>query len=201
MSRRVSTYSSQRDAQGDTPPQFGGVRLGKSLTAALYFLLLVSAGLALLARRYPGGLPTALDRAAPLLFAVFLAAFAFYRVGLMRARRYPVVKGLFQIGIGVLVFMLLLPHSELREGPRAASPLGLESALTDPDAKVRLLAAELARYRPGGERYAHQLVAALEDPDPRVRQEAHASLVVLNGVDLGEPSSPAALKAWRERFP
>jgi hypothetical protein len=201
MSRRVSTYSSPGDAQGDTPPQFGGVRLGKSLTGALYLLLLVSAGLALFARRYPGGLPTVLDRAAPILFAVFLAAFAFYRVGLMRARRYPVVKGLFQIGIGVLVFMLLLPHSELREQPRMGAPLALESALTDPDVRVRLLAAELARYRPGGERYAHPLVAALGDPDPRVRAEAHASLVVLSGVDLGDPSSPEAVKAWRERFP
>lgn len=200
MSRRDSPYSGQADAQGDTPPQFGGVRLGKTLTGALYFLLVGSAGLALFARRYPGGLPSGLDRVASILFLVFLAVFAFYRIGLMRARKYPVVKGFFQIGAGLLFFMLLLPHAELHERSREA-PQGLEAALRDRNDKVRELAAELARYRPGGERYAHQLVMALQDPDPRVRDEAHRSLVVLSGVDLGAPSSPDAVKAWRERFP
>jgi hypothetical protein len=200
MSRRDSQYSGQADPQGDTPPQFGGVRLGKTLTGALYFLLVVSAGLALFARRYPGGLPSGIDRVAPILFLVFLAAFAFYRVGLMRARKYPVVKGFFQIGAGLLFFMLLLPHAELHD--RAVSaPLGLAAALSDRNARVRELAAELARYRPGGARYAHQLATALEDPDPRVREQAHASLVSLTGVDLGAPSNPDAVKAWRDRYP
>lgn len=201
MSPREPNISSQTDAQGDTPPQFGGVRLGKTLTGALYFLLVVSAGMALFARRYPGGLPTALDRAAPILFLLFLAVFSFYRFGLMRARKYPVMKGFFQIGAGILFFMLLLPHAELHEEPAPTAPLRLESALHDSNSRVRELAAELARYRPGGERYAPQLVRALEDPDARVRQEAHASLVALTGVDLGGPGNPDAVKAWRKRFP
>ena len=189
--------NSQPPAQGD-PPELGGVRLGQTLTAGLYFLLLVSAFLALWTRRFPGELPNALEAASPWAFLVFLAVFAFYRLGLMRAGKYPVFKGFFQIGIGVLVFTLMLPHARLSY--REPAP-GIPTALGDSNWQVRALAAELAGYRPDGRQYAPQLARALEDPDPRVREQAHASLVRLSGVDLGSPEDPKAVQRWRERFP
>jgi hypothetical protein len=158
----------------------------------------MSAFLALWSRRFPGELPNALQAAAPWSFLVFLAVFAFYRLGLMRAGRYPSFKGFFQIGIGLLVFTLMLPHARsVYQAPQA----GISAALANSNSEVRALAAELAGYRPDGRQYAPQLVKALEDGDAWVREEAHASLVRLAGQDLGRPDDPAAVERWRKRFP
>jgi hypothetical protein len=189
--------NSQPPAQGE-PPELGGVRLGQTLTAVLYFLLLGSAFLALWARRFPGELPIALEAASAWAFLVFLVLFAFYRLGLMRAGKYPVFKGFFQIGAGLLVFTLMLPH--VRRGYQQPET-GIAAALVDSNWQVRALAAELAGYRPDGKQYLSQLARALEDPDERVREKAHASLVRLTGVDLGSPEDPKAVGQWRERFP
>jgi hypothetical protein len=197
MNRADPKIASQTPAQGE-PPELGGVRLGQTLTIALYFLLLVSAFLALWSRRFPGELPILLESAAPWSFLVFLAAFAFYRLGLMRAGKYPSFKGFFQIGAGLLVFTLMLPHAKATYQTPAE---GISAALSDSNAEIRALAAELAGYRPDGRRYGAQLVKALEDGDARVREEAHASLVRLTGVDLGRPGDPAAVERWRKRFP
>ena len=189
--------SSQDQTQGE-PPELGGVRLGPTLTGGLYFLLLVSAVLALLARRFPGRLPGFLEQASPWVFLGFLALFAFYRLGLMRAGKYPAFKGFFQIALGLLVFTLLLPGAR-RDYEPPVTELGW--AFGDPNPKVRALAVEVAGYRQGGRRYAPELVKALEDPDPKVREEAHRVLVQLAGRDLGAPDDPAAIERWRERFP
>jgi hypothetical protein len=177
----------------------GGVRLGQTLTGALYFLLLVSAFLALWTRRFPGRLPGFLEQASPWVFLVFLAVFAFYRLGLMRAGRYPVFKGFFQIALGLFVFTLLLPGARRVYEPPAVGELSW--AFNDANPKVRALAAEVAGYRRHGRRYAPELVKALEDPDPMVREEAHRSLVRFAGQDLGPPKDKAAIQRWRERFP
>ena len=73
--------------------------------------------------------------------------------------------------------------------------------MVDNNARVRALAAEVARHRADASRYGAALVTALEDEDPDVRLEAHRSLVAIAGMDLGSPEAPGALKRWRARFP
>lgn len=187
-----------QSAANGAPPEWGGIRLGKTLTGVLYFLLLGSAALALWGWRFPGRLPAALAHAAPWLFCAFLVVFTFYRLGLMRAKRYPPGKGFFQIAVGAIFFLLLLPSAHRRY---QRAPETLLQALSDPNPEVRQLAAEVAGLRPDGKKYARALVRALEDPDPAVRKRAHAALVRWTGVDLGSPDDAAALAAWKERYP
>jgi hypothetical protein len=189
--------NSREDAQVQIPT-VAGIRLGPGLGVALYILLAAAAGLSFFGRRFPGRLPEEVERLTPLVFGVFIACFAVYRFGLANARKYPASKAFFQVGLAVAVFLLLLPSGR---APYAVTGTGLAEALADSNPRTRALAAELARYRPDGAHYVAALVAALSDPDPTVRTQAHASLVRLTGMDLGSPESPAALEAWRRRFP
>lgn len=201
MSDSSDNINSQRDAQvgqGGEPPRLGGVRFGPALAGALYFLLVASAALALWARGVAGRPPPLVSQTAPWVFLVFVIVFALYRFGLVRARRYPAFKAFFQIGAALLFFMLLLPSNRTPFAPPPSGELG--ELLRDSNPRVRSLAAEVARHR-GEKAVARELVTALSDPDPRVRTEAHKSLVELTGEDLGAPSDPAALKSWRERYP
>ena len=82
----------------------------------------------------------------------------------------------------------------------ARPPPGLPALLQDPNERVRLLAAEVARYR-NDLAVAPALVKLLADPSPSVRQEAHRSLVALNGgADLAPVDAPDAQAKWSERF-
>lgn len=196
MNQDLNNLSSHKPLQGE-PPHLGGIRYGPALAGVLYLLLVGSAALALWARRSPGGLPTEVGLAAPWVFLLFVVAFAVYRLGLVRAGRYPAFKAFFQVGVAVLVFMLLLPQAQ-----RSYAPMGeLEALLMDPNPRVRALAAEVARYRPEPIRYAPALVRAMEDPDIEVRRQAHRSLVAVTGQDLGAPEDPNAVQAWRARYP
>ncbi len=191
--------NAEKDAQpgGSQPPVWAGIRLGRPLAAGLYVVLVLSAVLALWLHSAPGAAPPQISVAAPWVFLGFVAVFAFYRIGLVRARRYPAFKAFVQVGAGVLFFMLLLPQWQLtfRHHESTAAEL-----LADPNPKVRALAAEVVRYH-RDMRAAHLLVDALRDPDPAVREEAHRSLVALSGMDLGPPSDPKAVEAWGARFP
>jgi len=190
-------------AQGDQrPPSVAGIRAGPALTSILYLLLVASAALALWVRGYPGQAPQGVEHLAPWAFLAFLAAFAVYRLALVRSRRYPAFKAFAQIAAGVLFFTLLLPGTW--RPPAMVHGAGgddLAVLLRDPSPRVRRLAAEVARHRPNAPAFAHALAAALDDPDPRVRAEAYASLVAISGSDLGGPEDAAARKAWQERYP
>lgn len=190
--------SSTANAQGaDVAPRFGGVRLGPTIAGALYLLLVASAAFALWVREFPGRLPEQLSRAAPWLFLAFVVCFALYRLILMRAGKYPAFKGFFQIGAAVLFFTLLLPKSQ----GRFDSPEGeLAGYLNDGDARVRKLAAEVARHRAEGKHLTSSLVTALSDPDEGVRVEAHRSLVAITGEDLGDPGDAGAVAAWGAKY-
>jgi len=168
---------------------------------ALYTLLVGSFGLAIWTRRFPNALPWPLEQASPWLFLAFVVVFAFYRLGLVRAQKYPASKAFFQIGAGVLLFTLLLSGLHDMSLPNLGSLDDVEVLLRDPNPRVRALAAELARHREGGARYAKALVHSLEDPDPKVRDQAHQSLIGLTGQDLGAPATPGGMKAWKERYP
>jgi HEAT repeats len=176
----------------------GGLPLGPAVGAALYVLLVASAGLAFFGRSFPGRLPVPLERITPFVFGAFVACFAVYRFGLASARKYPAGKAFFQVGLAVVVFLLLLPSSR---APYVPAGTALGQVLSDPDPRLRALAAEVARYRPDGRGYVPALIQALADPDPTVRAQAHASLVQLTGVDLGGPETPGTVDAWRRRYP
>src|SRR5690349_13738009 len=98
----------------ESPPEWGGVRLGPALAGALYTLLVGSFALAIWARRFPGAMPLRLEQLSPWVFLAFLAVFSFYRLGLVRARKYPASKAFFQIGAGLLLFTLMLPGAQAR---------------------------------------------------------------------------------------
>lgn len=185
------------ETQAEQPPRWGGIQAGPALAGVLYALLVGSAALALWVREFPGILPRGLEAAAPYVFLLFIGCFAAYRLVLVRARKYPAFKAFFQIAAAILFFMLLLPSSRM---PRREPVDDVEEMLADWNPKVRALAAEVAGYRSDAGRYAQQLVRALEDPDARVREKAHAALVRIAGKDLGSPEDEAALKAWQERF-
>jgi len=179
--------------------EIAGVRLGPVFAGVLYVLLASAAALALWARNFPGVLPEQLAVAAPVAFFVFSVGFAVYRLRLVRAKKYPAFKAFFQIGATFLFLMLLLPQP--KPGHDATADSELSALLEDPDWRVRALAAEVVRYRVGGAaKYGSLLVRALKDPDARVREEAHRSLVLLNGRDLGTPEDQRAIEAWGEKF-
>lgn len=192
MGQSTLNLNSSEKAQVSPPPELGGIRFGPALTGTLYLLLVGSAALALWARQVPGAIPAYLEATAPWVFLIFVACFALYRFGLIRARKYPVFKAFFQIGAALLFFMLLFPQP--RRVNAAADPL--EGLFGDSNARVRALAAEVVRYRPNGARYTRQLIRSLDDADPEVREQAHRSLVQVAGTDLGRSGEP-----WKKRFP
>ena len=176
-----------------------GIPLGPGPGLVLYALLVGAAALAFFGREFPGRLPGEVERVTPFVFGAFVALFAAYRFVLVRSRKYPSFKAFYQVGLAVVVFLLLLPAA--RAGYVPPPGQGLQADLQDNNARVRALAAEVARYRPDAARYAPALVTALEDDDPEVRLQAHRSLVQIAGVDLGAPKVDGAIQRWKERFP
>ena len=62
---------------------------GQTLTILLYALLIVSALLSFFGRRFPGSLPHVIALVVPWVFLAFVVVFGFYRLGLVRAGKYP----------------------------------------------------------------------------------------------------------------
>ena len=173
-----------------------GLAFVQVLRPALYALLVLSA----LFTFWSGGevagraLPPWTQSVAPTLFAIFLAIFAVYRFALMRAKKYPAAMGLFQVGLGALIWVLLLPSTRHKVGPsQPSSSDDVPVLLASPDPRVRALAVEVAGYRGDPSRYAAEMIDRLDDADSAVRQRAHAALVRLAKEDPGREA-----KAWRE---
>jgi hypothetical protein len=172
-----------------------GLGFVQVLRPALYALLVLSA----LFTFWSGGavagrtLPPWTQSVAPTIFAIFLAIFTVYRFALMRAKKYPAATGLFQVGLGALIWVLLLPSTRQKIRPPSAPVDEVPALMASPDPRVRALAVEVAGYRGEGARYAADMIERLEDADPAVRERAHASLVRLAGRDVGQEP-----EAWRE---
>ncbi|HET7784437.1 MAG TPA: HEAT repeat domain-containing protein [Myxococcales bacterium] len=170
-----------------------GLAFVQVLRPALYALLVLSA----LFTFWSGGelagrqLPRWTQVVAPTLFAVFLAIFTVYRFALMRAKKYPAATGMFQIGLGALIWVLLLPSTRQRIAPEAPAADEVPALMTAPDPRVRALAVEVAGYR-ADVKYVSGLIDRLDDADERVRGRAHAALARIAGADAGEDAG-----AWR----
>jgi hypothetical protein len=186
----------------DTPNKLRvrqGLGFVQVLRPALYALLAASA----LFTFWAGGemaraLPAWMQRVAPTLFGVFLVIFTVYRLALVRARRYPAAIGFFQIGLGALIWVLLLPSIRQKIGPHPSAADEVQALLGSGDARVRAMAAEVAGYRQDGSRYAAGLIDHLADGDAQVRHRARESLVRIAGFDAapGEEGA-AAQEKWR----
>jgi len=178
-----------------------GLAFVRILRPALYGLLVASALLTFWAGGSIGGRQLGMKeaQAAPILFGIFLIVFAVYRLALVRAKKYPAATGLFQIGLGALVWVLLLPGSRERlAAPPEAARDDVVVFLSSPQAQLRHLAAELAGYRNDPARYAGPLIEHLADPDPRVRETARASLVRMTGGDAAPGATgESAQEQWR----
>lgn len=197
MSNPAPQFTTSTPQRAEPALEVGGVPFGPALAVWLYLMLGGSAAFALSARHFPGIVPHSLQLAALALFLAFLIGFSLYRLRLVQARKYPAFKAFFQVGAGLLFLTLLLPGAT---DPYEAGQRGIPELLSDSDPAVRALAAETAGYRSDGSRYGASLVGVLRDPDPRVREQAHRSLVRLNGKDLGPPDDEQAVRAWGERF-
>lgn len=177
-----------------------GLQFVQTLRPALYALLVLSALFTFWAGGDIGGraLPAWTQIAAPALFAVFLVVFAYYRIALVRAKRYPAATGLFQVGLGALIWVLLLPGSRQKIAPPPPGNDDLPALMVSSDPRVRALAAEVAPSRPEPGHYAAALIDRLDDSDDRVREQSHRSLVKLFGTDAapGEQGA-AAMSKWR----
>jgi hypothetical protein len=171
-----------------------GLGFVQFLRPALYALLVASAFFTFWAGGDIAGhgLPHWMQVVAPTLFAIFLVIFAFYRFALVRARKYPAAIGFFQVGLGALIWVLLLPSTRQKIAPSRGSQDEVAALMSSADPRVRALAAEVAGYRPNGSKYAEMLIDRLDDADPSVRGRAHGSLVRLFGTDAGTSS-----EAWR----
>ncbi|MGI5860677.1 MAG: HEAT repeat domain-containing protein [Myxococcales bacterium] len=183
-------------ARTSAEPHVGSWKLPRTplLALVLYAMLALAAAGALLASTHPGVLPQGVRLGATIAFGAFVVLFAVYRFGLVRARRYPAGKAFFQVGVGVLFLMLLLPGVAGR--PEALRIRPLEALLVDADPSVRALACEVARFRGDGRRFAKELADRLEDPAPAVREEALRSLEALAGSNIGGAGADAS-ERWR----
>jgi len=182
----------------------------KLLTQATYVLLAVSAVFVLWVQRNPGTLPLSWESAAPWLFLSFAVLLSVQSIVKVLLRQTSFARSLIHMGVAAAFLMVLFlggPQKGLPQVKRAgassvfAAGNEMERLLLDKDERIRVLAAELARYRPEGLQLAPALVNALGDSSVHVRKAAHASLVYLNGgVDLGTSDSPDGMRAWKQRF-
>src|SRR2546430_11855110 len=152
-----------------------GLAFVQVLRPALYALLVLSALFTFWAGGAVAGrtLPPWTKSVAPTMFGMFLAIFTVYRFALMRAKEYPAATGLFQVGLGALIWVLLLPSTRQKIRPPSAPVDEVPALMASPDPRVRALAVEVAGYR-GEARYAADMIERLEDADSAGRQRAHA---------------------------
>lgn len=116
----------------------------RAVVILLYALLAASAAMALLC--YAGDVvPDSLSAIAPVPFGVFYVIFVIYRAVMIRRRRYPMPKGVFQVGMGALFLVLLISFSpaSVRGAAQDTSSLKpLKEMLRHADPSVRALACD-----------------------------------------------------------
>ena len=120
------------------------VSRGKAMVILLYSLLLLSAVLSLVSYA-SSAVPDSIRQVVPVSFAVFYVIFVIYRAVLIRRRRYPMPKGVFQVGMGALFLVLLFNFSFQQKSASDSDtrPLKpLKELLRHEDPSVRALACD-----------------------------------------------------------
>jgi len=163
---------------------------GVPLRVALYVALAASAlltmaGLPALQQRVEAGTIQPLWLLAPSCgFGLFLAVYVADRIWLMRFRKYPSGRALFQILLGIVFLMLLLPSSirEYRSIIKSRPARDSLSALVrHKEPRVRAIACELTSYRKEARHHLPALGHALTDRDTHVREAARTALQRITG--------------------
>lgn len=128
------------------------------------------------------------------VFTVFMLAYAVDRALLVRRRRYPVGKAVFQVAFGSLFALMLLP-STIRDYQhhREAQPTGMARLVRHPDPDVRASAVFAFGYQGRSPARVQEMVPLLNDPDPRVRGAAAQVLSGWSGKDRGDV---AGIREW-----
>lgn len=160
----------------------------KGIVILLYLLLMVSAAVALLGFSSQL-LPDSARLVGPIAFAAFYAIFVTYRIVMIRRRRYPVTKAVFQIGLGVIFLMLLF---SVRPQDAADAPLKpAAELLRHVDPSVRALACDVLAAQGGAplDQAAGELKKLLEDSHPEVR--AHAAKALAKAGAASGPDAPS----------
>ena len=128
------------------------------------------------------------------IFTVFLLAYAVDRVLLVRRRRYPTGKAVFQVAFGAIFALMLLP-STIRDYQhhREAQPSGISRLVRHPDPDVRASATFAFGYQGRSRARAQDLLPLLSDPNAQVRA---AAVEVLSGWSGKDPGDVAGIQEW-----
>lgn len=168
-----------------------------TLRALLFVLTLLSAAAALFVEPALAGAVTRGALSARWLFlpigvyGVFLGAYAFDRIWLVRDRRYPAGKAFFQIAFGVVFASLLLP--ETIQDYKAQSVPRPDRLLSHKDPNVREAAVLALGFEGPAPERTGIVVGRLDDENASVRR---AALRVLQRWS-GEPEAgPERLRRW-----
>jgi hypothetical protein len=125
------------------------------------------------------------------IYGVFFLAYAGDRFLLVSRRRYPAGKAFFQVALGLLFGLVLLPSTISDYGARPAH--GVDRLLSHPDPEIRLVAVEALGFRGPTKEHAEALLAKQKDRDPRVAQTARQVLARWSG---RSPDDAAGISAW-----
>ena len=161
----------------------------KGIVILLYFLLMVSAAVALLSFSSQL-LPDSARLVGPIAFAAFYAIFVIYRIVMIRRRRYPVTKAVFQIGLGVIFLMVLFSVRPQAPGNAPLKPAA--ELLRHADPSVRALACDVLTAQGGASLHAAvgELQKLQSDSHPEVREHAAKALAKANAAsDAAVPES------------
>ncbi|MBI2378544.1 MAG: HEAT repeat domain-containing protein [Deltaproteobacteria bacterium] len=129
------------------------------------------------------------------VFLAFMLAFAADRAWLVRRRRYPAGRAVFQIAFGVLFAFLLLPSTLSSYRSRPMAPNGRLLQHADPE--VRAAAVYALGFDAPTRDSVERVVARLDDEAPIVRRAATAVLARWSGSDDG---NTAGVRTWASEF-
>ena len=116
------------------------------------------------------------------VYGLFLVTYGVDRVLLVRRRRYPVGKALFQIAVGVVFALLLLPSTlEGYKANRHARPAGVERLLRHSDVDVRAAATLSIGFEEATPDRVESVLRMIDDRSPSVRKAAGRVLARWSG--------------------
>ena len=202
----VSDHSSINSAEEpeleNSRPPAVTLRIGMYVLAALAALATLQLAPALKGAVSRGALQSFWLKVPTLIYVLFVIVYAVDRFWLVRRRKYPAGKALFQVGFA-LIFSLIVPNAVMRAPPEvtvlddAADKHSDYRVLEDPRGEVRATVALALGFEGISSERVKTLVHLLDDSDERVKLAARRVLSKWSGLPEGQPAS---LRAWAETF-